>query len=291
MKNFMNNKSFYAKKWNIDILMDILGGILIALGTYNFAALAQFPMAGLNGIALIFYHLWGLPIGRTALLLNIPIALICFPILGRQYFLRSVRTIIITSVIMDYLAPLFPVYTGDRMLAALCAGVLSGLGYALIYMRETSTGGADFIMLSIKALKPHFSLGKITFIMDGLIVLLGTVMVSRDIDSLIYGMIITFLLSVVVDKVMYGIDAGKMTLIVTDQAQEVADMIDQVTGRGCTFLKGEGSYSKEEKAVVMCACNNKQMYSIRSSIKKIDPKAFIIIVESNEVVGEGFKSR
>lgn len=284
MKNFMNNKSFYAKKWSIDILMDILGGILIALGTYNFAALAQFPMAGLNGIALIFYHLWGLPIGRTALLLNIPIALICFPILGRQYFLRSVRTIIITSVIMDYLAPLFPVYTGDRMLAAICAGVLSGLGYALIYMRETSTGGADFIMLSIKALKPHFSLGKITFIMDGLIVLLGTVMVSRDIDSLIYGMIITFLLSVVVDKVMYGIDAGKMTLIVTDQAQEVADMIDQVTGRGCTFLKGEGSYSKEEKAVVMCACNNKQMYSIRSSIKKIDPKAFIIIVESNEVV-------
>lgn len=291
MKNFMNNKSFYAKKWSIDILMDILGGILIALGTYNFATLAQFPMAGLNGIALIFYHLWGLPIGRTALLLNIPIALICFPILGRQYFLRSVRTIIITSVIMDYLAPLFPVYTGDRMLAAICAGVLSGLGYALIYMRETSTGGADFIMLSIKALKPHFSLGKITFIMDGLIVLLGTVMVSRDIDSLIYGMIITFLLSVVVDKVMYGIDAGKMTLIVTDQAQEVADMIDQVTGRGCTFLKGEGSYSKEEKAVVMCACNNKQMYSIRSSIKKIDPKAFIIIVESNEVVGEGFKSR
>ena len=291
MKNFMNNKSFYAKKWSIDILMDILGGILIALGTYNFAALAQFPMAGLNGIALIFYHLWGLPIGRTALLLNIPIALICFPILGRQYFLRSVRTIIITSVIMDYLAPLFPVYTGDRMLAAICAGVLSGLGYALIYMRETSTGGADFIMLSIKALKPHFSLGKITFIMDGLIVLLGTVMVSRDIDSLIYGMIITFLLSVVVDKVMYGIDAGKMTLIVTDQAQEVADMIDQVTGRGCTFLKGEGSYSKEEKAVVMCACNNKQMYSIRSSIKKIDPQAFIIIVESNEVVGEGFKSR
>ena len=291
MKKFLDNRFLYIRKWSLDIAVDILGGILIALGTYNFAALAEFPMAGLNGIALIFYHLFGLPIGRTALLLNIPIALICFPILGRQYFLRSVRTIFITSVIMDYLAPLFPVYTGDRMLAAICAGVLSGLGYALIYMRETSTGGADFIMLSIKALKPHFSLGKITFIMDGLIVLLGTVMVSRDIDSLIYGMIITFLLSVVVDKVMYGIDAGKMTLIVTDQAQEVADMIDQVTGRGCTFLKGEGSYSKEEKAVVMCACNNKQMYSIRSSIKKIDPKAFIIIVESNEVVGEGFKSR
>lgn len=289
MIKFPDHKSFFIKKWTTDILIDILGGILIALGTYNFAALAQFPMAGLNGIALIFYHLFGFPIGRTALLLNIPIALICFPILGRHYFLRSVRTIFITSFIMDYLAPLFPIYDGDRILAAICAGVLSGLGYALIYMRESSTGGADFVMLSIKAKKPHLSLGKISFVMDGLIVFLGALIVSRDMDSLIYGMIITFLLSLVVDKVMYGINSGKMTLIVTDRAQEIADMIDQVTGRGCTFLKGEGSFSKEKKAVVLCACNNKQMYSIRSSVKKIDPKAFIIIVESNEVVGEGFK--
>ena len=73
MQKFLNHKSFYIKKWSLDILVDILGGILIALGTYNFAALAQFPMAGLNGIALIFYHLFGFPIGRTALLLNIPI--------------------------------------------------------------------------------------------------------------------------------------------------------------------------------------------------------------------------
>ena len=77
MQKLLNHKSFYIKKWSLDILVDILGGILIALGTYNFASLAQFPMAGLNGISLIFYHLFGFPIGRTALLLNIPIALIC----------------------------------------------------------------------------------------------------------------------------------------------------------------------------------------------------------------------
>lgn len=289
MEKTTHTKSWYVQKWSIDILIDILGGILIALGTYNFAAMAEFPMAGLNGIALIFYHLWGLPIGRVALLLNIPISLICFRILGRQFFLRSLRTILITSLIMDYVAPLFPVYNGDRMLAAICTGVLSGLGYALIYMRGSSTGGADFVMLSIKALNPHFSLGKITFATDGIIVLTGTLMVSRDMDSLIYGMVITFLLSVVVDKVMYGIDSGKMTLIVTDYAKEVAEMIDEVSGRGCTFLKAKGSYSSEDKSVVMCACNNKQMYGIRSAIKEIDPNAFIIIVESNEVVGEGFK--
>ena len=190
---------------------------------------------------------------------------------------------------MDYAAPLFPVYQGDRMLAAICYRCLSGLGFALIYMRDSSTGGADFIMLTLKALNPHLTLGKIAFVMDALIVLLGTAIVSKDIDSLIYGMIISFLLSTVVDKVMYGIDAGKMTLIVTDYAKEVAQKIDEVTARGATFLKAEGSYSGENKDVVMCACNNKQMYIIRNAVKEIDPKAFIIIMESNEVLGEGFK--
>lgn len=280
---------WYVKKWSIDISIDILGGVLIALATYNFAAASEFPVVGLNGIALIFYHLWGLPIGKVALLLNIPIALCCFRILGRNFFLRSIRTIIITSFLMDYAAPLFPVYQGDRMLAAICTGVLSGLGFALIYMRDSSTGGADFVMLTLKALNPHLTLGKIAFVMDALIVLLGTAIVSKDIDSLIYGMIISFLLSTVVDKVMYGIDAGKMTLIVTDYAKEVAQKIDEVTARGATFLKAEGSYSGEKKDVVMCACNNKQMYSIRNAVKEIDPKAFIIIMESNEVLGEGFK--
>ncbi len=286
--NTLHSKIWYTKKWSIDILIDILGGIFIALGTYNFAAAAEFPMVGVNGIALIFYQLWGLPIGRTAMLLNIPIAVFCFKVLGRRFFLRSVRTILITSFLMDYAAPLFPVYEGDRMLAAICTGILSGLGFALIYMRDSSTGGADFIILSLKALHPHLTIGKISFAMDAVIVLLGVMIVSKDIDSLIYGIIISFLLSTMVDKVMYGISAGKLTLIVTEHSREVAEKIDQATGRGATFLKAQGSYSGENKDVVMCACNNKQMYGIRSVVKEIDPDAFIIIMESNEVLGEGF---
>lgn len=287
--NTLHSKIWYAKKWSIDIFIDILGGIFIALGTYNFAAAAEFPMVGVNGIALIFYQLWGLPIGRTAMLLNIPIAVFCFKVLGRRFFLRSVRTILITSFLMDYAAPLFPVYEGDRMLAAICTGILSGLGFALIYMRDSSTGGADFIILSLKSLHPHLTIGKISFAMDAVIVLLGVMIVSKDVDSLIYGIIISFLLSTMVDKVMYGISAGKLTLIVTEHSREVAEKIDQVTGRGSTFLKAQGSYSGEDKDVVMCTCNNKQMYGIRSVVKEIDPNAFIIIMESNEVLGEGFK--
>lgn len=175
------------------------------------------------------------------------------------------------------------------MLSAVCTGILSGLGYALIYMRNSSTGGADFVMMSIKAKHPHISLGKIAFVTDFLVVLIGVVVVTRDVDSLIYGAIISYLLSMVVDKVMYGVDAGKMTLIVTDYPKEVAEKIDELVGRGSTFLKAQGSYSGDEKDVVMCACNNKQMFAIRNMVRQIDDKAFIIIMESNEVLGEGFK--
>ena len=225
-----------------------------------------------------------------AIFLNIPIAIGCFKILGRSFFLRSIRTIVITSVIMDYIAPLFPVYEGDRLLAAICTGILSGLGFALIYMRNSSTGGVDFVMLSVKAKKPHISMGKITFVLDFIVVLIGTIVVSRDMDSLIYGIIITYLISIVLDKVMYGIDAGKLTLIITDFPERVAEKIDTLVGRGATFVKAEGSFSHEKKDIVMCACNNKQMFAIRNAVKEIDRHAFVIIMESNEVLGEGFKN-
>ncbi len=277
------------RKWTIDILADLVGGMLIAVGTYNFAAAAEFPLVGINGIALIFYHLFGLPIGVMALILNIPVALVCYRLLGRGFFVRSIRSIVITSIIIDMVAPLLPMYEGDKMLAAICTGILAGVGYGLIYLRDSSTGGTDFIILSIKAKKPHLTVGKISFGLEALIIVLGTVTVSKEIDALIYGLLISYLMSLLLDKVMYGMNAGKLSLIVTNRPEVVANKIDQVAGRGSTYLKAEGSYSEEEKKVVMCACNDKQMYAIRRVVKERDPDAFIIILNSNEVVGAGFQ--
>lgn len=105
----------------------------------------------------------------------------------------------------------------------------------------------------------------------------------------IYGVLVTYLMAIVMDRILYGIDEGKMTFIVTEHGEEVSKHIDAYSGRGSTILRGMGSYSKQEKDVVMCACNNKQMYTIKKMVHKIDPQAFTIIMESNEVVGEGFK--
>lgn len=282
------------KKWNwkelgIDLGADIIASVLIAVGIYNFALTANFPVAGFSGIAIILYHLFRIPVGIGTLLLNIPVAVFCFKFLGRDFFLRSMKTVVISSVFIDYVAPLFPAYEGDRLLAALCMGVFSGIGYAIIFMRGSSTGGQDFITVAIKKVKPHISLGNITFVLDFMTIILGSILVFHDIDGLIYGAIVTYVMAAVMDRIMFRVDEGKLALIVTEQGDEIAKQIDLDPGRGSTILKGIGSYSKREKAVVMCACNNKQMYTIKKLAHQIDPKAFTVIVESNEVLGEGFK--
>ncbi len=282
----MNKK--FLRSFVHDLFIDISGGLLVAIGIQSFAVAASFPMTGVTGISLILFRVFGTPIGTMTMLLNIPIALACYRILGRQFFIRSLKTILTFSIILDYIAPLFPVYTGERILAALCTGIFTGLGYAIAYMNNSSTGGIDFINLSIRAKKPHITLGKIAFALDATIVFIGG-MIFSDIDGIIYGLIVSFLLSSVIDKLMYGIDAGKMTLIITDKGEEIAQMIYNISGRGATFLQGTGSYSMKNKSVVMCACNNKQMFLIKQAAKEVDPYAFTIIMESNEVVGEGFK--
>lgn len=278
-----------AKEIAIDIGADILGGLFIAVGVYNFAVSSGFPVAGISGIAVVFYYFWKIPIGIMTNILNVPIVIICYRLLGRKFFLKSIKTMLISNIMLDVVAPMLPVYEGDLMLSCICMGVFSGIGYALIYARDTSTGGTDFVMMAVRKWKPHLSLGKLIMIFDFTVVIVGGLLMKGDINRIIYGMIATYILSVVVDKVMYGIDAGKVTLVVTEHGQEVADKIAELTDRGSTILKGVGSYTKEEKQVVMCACNNKQMHMVQKAVKEVDKEAFLVTMESSEVRGEGFK--
>ena len=286
MSKTQKEKAFVTAK---QIFWEMIGSILIAIGVYNFAVHAEFPMTGFSGISIILYRLWSIPIGFSTILLNIPVAILCWKLLGKGFFLRSVRCTIISSVIMDYIAPLFPMYEGSRLLAALCTGVFAGLGYSLIYMQNSSTGGADFIIMAVKALRPHMGVGRISFVIDAVIIVLGT-MVFQDVDGIIYGMIVSFLLATVIDKVMYGMNAGKMALIVTDDGKKICDVIEDCCQRGSTILKAQGGYQQEEREVVMCACNNKEMYLVQQAVKEADPASFMIVLESNEVHGEGFRT-
>lgn len=277
------------KEFGIDILIDMVGSFLVAIGIYNFATASEFPVTGVSGIAQVLFLYFGLPIGTMTTLINIPIILICGRVLGLKFMLKSAKTLLISNFFLDVIAPLLPIYRGDIMLSCICMGLISGLGYGILYMRNTSTGGTDFVTMSIRVLKPHLSLGRIITMVDCSVLLICGFLMGGNIDKIIYGLISTYIISVVVDKVMYGMDAGKVTLIVTDHGQEIADKIYELTQRGATILKGTGSYSKSEKEIVMCASSYKQMHMVQKAVKDVDQEAFLVTMEANQVKGEGFK--
>ncbi len=282
-------KRVFGEDWVLDTLTEILGSVLTGVAIYNFAVPAAFPMTGFSGLALIAYRLFGLPIGVMTIVLNIPVAILCYRLLGRQFFFKSLRCMVLSSMFIDYVAPLLPLYHGERLLAAICTGVLGGLGYAVIYMRNSSTGGSDFIVMAVKAVRPHVQLGKIIFITDAVIIGLGG-LIFRDFDGVICGLIIDYIYAIVTDKIMYGMNAGKLALVVTDHGKATADKIDELCGRGATILEARGAYRGDPRQMVMCACSTKEMLTVERAVKLIDPNAFTVILESNEVLGEGFKS-
>ena len=195
---------------------------------------------------------------------------------------------ILSSLFVDYIAPMLPQYTGERLVAAICAGVLGGLGYALIYMRNSSTGGADFITMALKAKHPHLPLGRFIMLTDGIVVVLGGI-IFRDFDGIVYGMMIDLIFAVIADKIMYGANAGKLALIVTNHGEAVTERIDDLCGRGTTIIDARGGFRKDHRDVVLCACSGKEMFTITREVKLLDPASFTIILESNEVHGEGFR--
>ena len=282
-------KKLFGRHWLADTAIEILGSFLAGIALYNFAVPAEFPMTGFSGLALILYRLFGLPIGLMSVVLNIPLALLCFRLIGRKFFFRSLRCMLISSFFVDYVAPLFPQYMGSRLLSAICAGVLGGVGYAMIYMRNSSTGGTDFVVMAVKARRPHLSLGGLIFAADAVIILLGGFL-FKDFDGVIYGLIINYIYAIVADKLMYGLNAGRLALIITDYGAEVTAFIDKACGRGTTIIDARGGYRKDHRDVVMCACSNKEMILVERAVKKADPAAFTVILESHEVLGQGFRS-
>lgn len=283
----MMNRKKAVRTLIVDLLYDIVGGILYAVGIYTFAKTADFALGGLSGLALIANHLWGLPIGVTTLALNIPFILVSYKVVGRLFLLRTMKTMLLSTFFLDVVFPHMPVYTGSPFMAALYSGVFVGAGMALFYMRGSSSGGSDFLTMTIKVQHPYLSIGAVTMGIDLLVISLGG-LVFGNVDAVLFGLATTFVASTVIDKIMYGRDAGKLLIIITNQAQTVADRIGQVTERGSTEIKAKGTYTRQDREVLLCACSRSQSYMVKNLVHEIDPNAFVMLVETSQVFGEGF---
>ena len=294
MKQKQSIIGYYKKNgWKAlghDLLYDILGSILYAAGIYTFAATANFAPGGITGVAMIINHyLPFLRIGLLTLLINIPVAIICYRLLGRVFFFKSLKSMLISALILDYVFPLLPQYDGanNPLLAALFAGALSGAGLALIYMPGSSTGGTDFVIMSIRKLKPHLSIGTISMAVDGAVILVGG-LVFGNINAVLYGVLMTIVSTTVIDKVMYGSGTRRMLLVISDKAEEIAKGIMEETERGATLADVRGAYTGQPHQMMMCVCSKVEVFASRRVINRIDPNSIVMLTTVDEAYGEGF---
>ena len=266
----------------------LLGCFLVAIGINNFAVALDLPMSGITGFAIIINRLTGLNIGLMTIVINIPLALLCFRLLGRRFFLQSVACMFFVSLMIDYIAPLFPMFEGSRMLAAIVCGVVSGAGFALVIGQQASTGGTTFIALAIKNKVPHIPVGKVLFLLDLVPVALAGILFD-DFDGIIYGLITSFLFSVMIERLIRGANAGALLLIVTDHSEKISEIIGGGVRRGCTVWQAKGGYQGDSRDVLMCACSKHQVPALQESITEIDPRSFTVLLDTSEVQGNGFE--
>ena len=273
-----------------DLLYNIAGSVLYAAGIYTFAGNAGFAPGGVSGLALIVNYLWGIPVGTMTLLLNIPLIIISYKAVGKRLLIKSAVTMLISTLFLDVVFPLFPMYSGDRLIAAVCSGAFLGAGMALFYIRGSSSGGIDFLALAIKKEKPHMTIGVITLLIDLVVILLGWP-VFGDVDAVLYGVLATVVSTVAIDKILYGVGAGTLAIIITKKGKETAQRISERPGRGVTSLPAVGAYTKMETEVLLCACTKAEAYLVKSAVEEADENAFFMFTETSEVYGEGFRRR
>lgn len=282
------SKSDKFKQILKEILETILGALIMAAGVSLFLLPNQLSSGGIAGVATIFYYLLNIPMGTVIIAINIPLFLFSMYKVGKMFFLKSTLGTVAMSVFIDLLDKIEPL-TNDRFLACIYGGILLGLGTTLLLKAESSTGGSDLISYIAKKYKPTVRSGNIIVIIDIIIIALNVIF-FKEIEIGLYSAIAIYIMGKIIDIFFEGINFTKLMIIVSSKSEEIAKQIDKKVARGSTGLFGKGMYTNENKLILMCAAYRKDVARIKIIAKEIDPKSFIVITNSREVVGQGFKN-
>ena len=271
-----------------EMLETILGALIMAAGVSLFLLPNQLSSGGIAGVATIFYYLLNIPMGTVIIAINIPLFLFSMYKVGKMFFIKSIVGTVAMSIFIDLLDKIEPL-TNDRFLACIYGGILLGLGTTLLLKAESSTGGSDLISYIAKKYKPTVRSGNIIVIIDIIIIALNVIF-FKEIEIGLYSAIAIYIMGKIIDIFFEGINFTKLMIIVSSKSEEIAKQIDKKVARGSTGLYGKGMYTNENKLILMCAAYRKDVARIKIIAKEIDPKSFIVITNSREVVGQGFKN-
>jgi len=241
---------------------------------------------GLSGIGIVLFHLFGFPVGVTVLILNIPLFLISWKMLGTSFGLKSLFATAGFALLIDGTAFL-PVLTDDLILAVLFGGILVGLGLGLILRQNATTGGTDLAAKILHKLIPFLSIGQILLIIDAMVVLAAAV-VFNQYELALYASISIFITSRMIDYVVVGVNYTKAAYIISLQTGRISARILKELNRGVTELKGRGMFTGMDRPVLMCVLRSRDIPHMKAIVQEEDPQAFIFISDVREVLGEGF---
>ena len=264
------------------------GSAIFALGFDLFLMPHQFGAGGVSGLAVVIHALIPLAsVGVISLIVNIPLFIAGYRVVGRKFFVGSLAGMLISSVLIDVFAYL-PAVKTEPLLGAIFGGLLVGGGCGIVLMQGASTGGVDIAARLMKYKLRELPIGKLMLMVDMCIAIL-TGIAFRDLNKVLYCIVALFVCSEATDAVVYRLDYSYAAIIITDLDASVRDAIDEKLERGCTYLKGEGSYTHQEKNVIFCAIKRQQIAELKEIVMNVDPNAFLVLQEAHQVLGEGFE--
>lgn len=285
----------------IDYIMISIGTTLLALAINLFFDCLAMVTGGVTGIGIILNHSINVSVAIANLILNIPLFIIGFFIIGKKFGIKSLYSTFFLSFALTFTRNIAGIYLGyikepniinplvnDLLLASIFGGALSGLGLGIVLRYGATTGGTDLAASILHKFFKHISVATFLFFLDGLIILAG-IFILGNIKISLYGIIAIYISAKMIDNIVEGVHFAKAAFIISDYSDKIAEGLMQKMDRGLTGLHGQGMYTKKMKNVLLCVVSRQEIVKLKQYTKEVDPLAFIIVADVREVLGEGFK--
>ncbi len=277
------------KRISQNFFLVLAGSAVMGLGYALFLIPYHLVPGGVSGVSIIFNYLFRLPVGLLIIVLNVPIFLLSYRFLGRKYLLTTILGMTVSSLLIDLFHEIIklPRGTENPLLAAIYGGLMLGLGLGLVFRGQASTGGSDVIGLILNKYT-GLTVG-ISIMLTDFIIISASGLVFKNLEAPLYGYIVLFISSKVIDLVLEGWSFSKLVFITSTQADQIADFIIKQLDRSGSALKSRSLYLNREGEIIITVIHRKQLTELKAFIKKTDPQAFVIINDTYEVLGKGFK--
>ncbi|MFJ8266915.1 YitT family protein [Peribacillus asahii] len=269
----------------LEYIFILIGSALIAIAFNVFLLPNQIASGGVSGISTILEATFGFEPAYVQWAFNIPLFIAGLIFLGMQFGVKTlIGTLFLPFIV--FMTRDWEPWTNDALLGSICGGILVGGGLGIVFLGKASTGGTD-VAAQIIHKYTHLSLGMCVAIIDGLIVLSAAFVF--DIEKGLYALISLYATGKTIDLVQIGFNRSKLALIITNREPEVRKAILHELDRGVTRLSGQGGYTDDARPILMCVVDQSEFTKLKQLVKLVDAKAFVIVTDASEVLGEGFK--